>query len=452
MLSLRGAATNRDSAAEHLMSLVLVPDLGTAPVVRYRKMLRRLATFRERGMLTESSAEVGLEIVVATPNADRTEARSSAWQDQLDVIIRRHGPDALQMRVVTWDRVADTLKRIWRPKFVADDGPHTRATACGTPCAARWPAPTRNYEQLLHLIGRHPCLTINQLAVLLGTGVDRIRRLERELIEQTLLRRIGFEELPPGATPFSCEEFTALGLVEITSKGRRQVAGWLGLAPALASRLHGLNSNARHDARRRWGLMRALRHTLGANEVFVAFAVAAEAARRARGDDQLAEWRSAAACERRHCKPDGYGQYVRNGTAHGFFLEFDRGTEPARKYAAKFRAFYQYRDTGQFQRDYNGFPALLFVTTDPAAEQRIAGSAYRAWFTRGTQPLTVLITTTDRIGTDREGVLGRIWRRVPAVASLDGDLERWPPHDGAMPLLGRVSDGINAGSRASGPD
>ena len=103
-------------------------------------------------------------------------------------------------------------------------------------------------------------------------------------------------------------------------------------------------------------LLRALAHTLGANAVFVAFATAAEAVRRAGGDDELAEWRSAAACERRRCKPDGYGCYVRNGVAHGFFLEYDRGTEPARKYAAKFRAYYRYRDSGQAARDYDGFP------------------------------------------------------------------------------------------------
>jgi hypothetical protein len=42
--------------------------------------------------------------------------------------------------------------------------------------------------------------------------------------------------------------------------------------------------------------------------------------------------------------------------AHGFFLEYDRGTEPARKYAAKFRAYYRYRDSGQAARDYDGFP------------------------------------------------------------------------------------------------
>lgn len=119
----------------------------------------------------------------------------------------------------------------------------------------------------------------------------------------------------------------------------------------------------------------ALRHTLGANAVFVAFAVAADELTRAGGAERLADWRSAAACERRYCKPDGYGCYVRDGVPYGFFLEYDRGTEAGRKYAAKFRGYYWYRDRGQAARDYDGFPTLLFVTTEGVAEERIVEQA-----------------------------------------------------------------------------
>jgi hypothetical protein len=68
--------------------------------------------------------------------------------------------------------------------------------------------------------------------------------------------------------------------------------------------------------------------------------------------------------ERRRCKPDGYGAYVRNEVVYGFLLEYDRATESTRKYAAKFRAYYAYRDSGEATRDYSGFPTVLFVTTD----------------------------------------------------------------------------------------
>jgi len=179
----------------------------------------------------------------------------------------------------------------------------------------------------------------------------------------------------------------------------------------------------RSQAGKRRRLLLALAHTLGANAVFVAFATAASAVRRAGGSDDLVEWRGATACERKYCKPDGYGCYVLNCVAYGFFLEYDRGTESTRTYLAKFRAYYRYRDSRQADRDYNGFPTLLFVTTRPAAEERIADAANRAWFFRGTEPLAVLITTTCRITSDRQALLGRIWRR-PGQIGATANYER----------------------------
>jgi hypothetical protein len=191
-------------------------------------------------------------------------------------------------------------------------------------------------EELLHLVGRHPFLTVDQLAHLLGTTAARIKRLEHELIGRGWLRRIELDELPDGGIGLSSGECRALGLVEITTVGRRRLASWLGLAPTVATRYHGLIGNLRGQAGRRRRLQRALAHTLGANAVFVAFAIAADAARCQGGTDQLADWCGAAACERRHCKPDGYGSYRRNEVGYGFLLEYDRGTERARKYAANF--------------------------------------------------------------------------------------------------------------------
>ena len=270
-------------------------------------------------------------------------------------------------------------------------------------------APARSHEQLLHLIGRHPCLTVDHLAGLLGTNVHRIRRLETNLIKDGFLRRIDFDELPRGRD-LAYEDFTALGLVEITSMGRRLLAGWLGLGQAAATRYHGFIGNGRRERGRQWRLLRALFHTRGANSVFVAFAMAAHAVRRAGGSDDLVEWRGAAACERKYCKPDGYGCYVRDGLPYGFLLEYDRGTERARHYAAKVRACYPYRDSGQAARDYRGFPTVLFVTTQPIAEQRVADQSYRAAFVRATEPLPILSTTMDLVMKSPEGILGPIWR------------------------------------------
>jgi hypothetical protein len=269
--------------------------------------------------------------------------------------------------------------------------------------------PARSHEQVLHLLGRHFCVTVRNLADLLGTSVDRIRRIRSDLIAEGFLRQIDFDELPAGSG-LSYEQFTALGLAELTNKGRRTLASWLGLGAVAATHYHGVIGNGRRDRGRRWRLLRTLFHTMGVNTVFVAFAVAANAVRRAGGTDELVEWRGASACERKYCKPDGYGCYLRNGVRYGFFLEYDRGTERARDYAAKLRAYYHYRDSGRAVRDYSGFPTVLFVSTDPTAELRMADWASRAALIRGTERLPIVTTTMDLISNDREGILGKIWQ------------------------------------------
>jgi hypothetical protein len=280
------------------------------------------------------------------------------------------------------------------------------------------------------------------LADLLGTSVHRIRRLESNLLRSGLLKRVEMEEFPRVAVSWSQSVFSDLGLVEITLAGQRRIAATLGLDSKTATGFHGLIGVGRSQAGRRRRLLLALAHTLGANAVFVAFATAACAVRRAGGSDDLVEWRGAAACERKYCKPDGYGCYVRNGVAHGFFLEYDRGTESTRTYLAKFRAYYRYRDSRQADRDYKGFPTVLFVTTQPHAEERIADAANRAWFLRGAEPLAMLITTTSRITSDRHGILGRVWRRPGQNrATADDERQYWLPDGppGKLVVTGRIA-------------
>lgn len=405
-----------DRVGEQLTQVLLVPDLGSAPVARYREMLRRLVAYREEATFDDVLADNEPEVVIATPNPDGTAARSNAWLELLDRIERRHGEYSLQVRVLTWEWVTNMVMPARSQDVCCGDEHRSPRGESGQLDLLHRSAPARSHEQLLHLIGRHPCLTVDHLAGLLGTNVHRIRGLESDLIEDGLLRRIEFDELPRG-TDLAYKDFAALGLVEITSKGRRRLAGWLGLEQAAATRYHGFIGNSRRDGGRRWRLLRALFHSLGANSVFVAFAVAADAVRRAGGSDQLVEWRGASACERNYCKPDGYGCYVRNGLSYGFFLEFDRGTERGRHYAAKVHAYYGYRDSGQAARDYSGFPTVLFVTTHPIAEQRMADWSYRAAFIRGTEPLAIMTTTMDLISRNPQGILGPIWGTGPGSES-----------------------------------
>jgi hypothetical protein len=410
-------------ASREAVTVLLLSDLGTAPVARYREMLCRLLVLRE-AQLEDGSTDPEPELVIVSPDPDRRGTRRTAWLELLDSVARRHEQPAFPARVLGWERVADVVSVGHVPRLVSSSPLESLRRDGRREAPPAWRATVR--EQVLHLIGRHPFLTVDQLAHLLGTTTARIRRLEHELVASGCLRRIELDELPNGALGLGHEECRALGLVEITILGRRRLAGWLGLEPTVATRYHGLIGNARGQAGRRRRLLRTLAHTLGANAVFVAFAIAADAARRQGGTDRLADWRAAAACERRRCKPDGYGSFVRNEVAYGFLLEYDRGTESARNYVAKFRAYYWYRDSGRAACDYDGFPTLLFVTTAARAEQRIAEQAYRAWRIRESPPLPILITTTDRIAAHSEGILGPIWR-TPASPVVVYWLSGGPP-------------------------
>jgi hypothetical protein len=116
----------------------------------------------------------------------------------------------------------------------------------------------------------------------------------------------------------------------------------------------------------------------------------------------------------------------RRGETYGFFLEFDRGTMSARGYGQKWSGYYHYLESRAFELDYDGFPTILVVTTDNAAEERIARSARAASVGRW-PPLPILLTCEWRFNGDpsnSDGLLGPIWREPSA--SFD-DRRRWPP-------------------------
>ena len=108
-------------------------------------------------------------------------------------------------------------------------------------------------------------------------------------------------------------------------------------------------------------------------------------------------------------------------------MEFERGTEKLDEYIATFEAHYRYRDSGEADRDYDGFPTVLCITTDREAEGRMSEAAFRVWYRRGGHALPILLTTSRQIREHPEGILGPIWR-TPAVAT-DKKTERryWLP-------------------------
>jgi hypothetical protein len=66
MLRAREPAVDSDRLRDHLTQVLLIPDLGTAPVVRCREMLRRLVALREAAGFADGSADAEPELVIAT--------------------------------------------------------------------------------------------------------------------------------------------------------------------------------------------------------------------------------------------------------------------------------------------------------------------------------------------------------------------------------------------------
>jgi hypothetical protein len=164
------------------------------------------------------------------------------------------------------------------------------------------------------------------------------------------------------------------------------------------------------------------------------------------GDDALLEWRRAAACARGRCRPDGYGSYRRGQARFGFFLEFDRGTERAYEYAAKFDAYYGYLDSNAAAGDYLGFPTVLVVTTVASAEERIAYQAHLAAERHSTK-LPLLLTTIQQIGSQAEGILGPVWRAPGPLSGRSPDRNYWLPGGRPSGLIRHVRSIPNLPSR-----
>lgn len=154
--------------------------------------------------------------------------------------------------------------------------------------------------------------------------------------------------------------------------------------------------------------MRQAEHTLGVNSTFVGLFSTAAKWRQTGADHDVEEWRSEAAVSRSWMRPDGYGVYRIGGTRYGFFLEYDRGTMKPDDYDRKFRAFYEWRGSARFTKEYDLLPTMLVVTDSPASEERISQAALSSSGLH--EPLPVLLTTAGRVCADQDGMLGCIWR------------------------------------------
>ena len=104
VLATRIPGTERAGSGAEKTSLGLVPDLGAAPVARYREMLRRLLAFREY------SGDADFQLVVVTIDPDGDGGRSSVWMSLMDRLAQTHGTQVFSSRGVGWGAVGGVLR------------------------------------------------------------------------------------------------------------------------------------------------------------------------------------------------------------------------------------------------------------------------------------------------------------------------------------------------------
>ena len=412
-------------------AFLLLPDLATSPLGVHRQVLARLLALRH------SSADTLPTLVVAT-----TDARQHAWSQLLDDVAQAGTAAPLIAHVVTWRelrdypaklslatessdaaetyairrlRVTPLVPRLPGSRIPRLIGPDVESRV---PSIGRLLAVKGMDRDLLDLIGRHPFLSSDGLATVLGWEVRRLRERLTRMIGLGFVRLVESGEI---RAPARTE------LIELTIDGVDLVAAQQGLSVAEAIRYNGLaGGGPEQEIGDRHLVLRNLQHTLGADAIFVELYRRLGVATATAGGDAVLEWRNAATCSRKRARPDGYGMIRRHGATFGFFLEFDRGTMSVRGYGAKWSGYYHYQESRAFERDYDGFPTILVVTTDNAAEERIARSARAASVGRWVQ-LPVLLTCEWRITSDPsnpDGVLGRIWREPSGTFA---DRQHWPP-------------------------
>ena len=477
---LRRGRVGRGRAAECL----LVPDLATFPLRAYRPALARLVALRALGGALPA-------LVVATTDP----GRARAWEQLVDEVRAAPGPrrpwspassPGTRCRA---GPVGEPGRAVSRGRWTASRARRTRCPAAGRrrwcgasaspgrrppastgrcrawSAASRWAARppvgrsapealvgaersggsgaavdpvalrlATSDRALLDLVGRHPFLRSEQLAVLLGcppgppgagapgcappacsgrwswmvaSGSDGARGAG------AACGRAG------GGEPSDrCERRDRW---ELTAPGLALVAAQEGLSLAAAVRVNGLaGGGPERPVGARRTLLRRLAHTVGADGVFVRLAAAARRQAAAGADDALLEWRNAAACAWRHVRPDGYGLYRHAGRLYGLFLEYDRGTMTARDHRRKFAAYHHYLASGRFEREYRGFPDR----PGGHGRARAGGADRRGRAVGGGRLGRAAARAADddgRLAAARDGLLGPIWR-----APDPGPRRRWP--------------------------
>jgi hypothetical protein len=211
---------------------------------------------------------------------------------------------------------------------------------------------------LLGLVGEHRVFTTHQLAQVFFHSHDRAEHRLRELTQAHVLARFRpHRRHGEGSAPF------------------HYVLGPLGAAVLAAE--HGLEvRRLGYRADKALGIAHSQRlaHVVGVNGFFTALAGYARQ-QRSQGA-RLAVWWSERRCHDRWghvVRPDGYGRWREHGREVDFFLEYDRGTEPLDRLAAKLAAYQELADATQIPT-----PVLFWLPSsgrEATVRQALAGDA-----------------------------------------------------------------------------
>lgn len=365
-------------------------------------------------------------LLVAVP----TEARARAWREGLAAAADRRGLPPVPTVVATWPE----LRRHLREPHDARRGPLPRARRwagvqgltggqdlcdlLATPASAlaRVALALRPADwRLLVFIARHAFATRPNLVR--ATGWTR----RSVALATQRLRHLGLAQVVPGLPPDERP-------LECLAPGLALAAAHMGLPLSVAMRKRGFAGGGETPMGHRQSLAGALAHTVGCDRIF-AWLIAYARNQQAMGSDEALEvWHNAVECRLRYARPDGYGVYRVRTVAHGFFLEYDRGTENLRDYEQKLAAYHLDLEQRTYTRDYVGFPRILFVAESERAEDLLVAAARRVRAGRADH-LPLLLTTAAALTTAPRGLREAVWRTVDAEAR-----QPWPP----LLMCGRV--------------
>jgi len=235
-LRVQFAALSRQAAInQHCVPLVVVATTSERRIVPWRAM-SELAIRRNRGLLTVDVATWADWERRARSNTART-APAYSWSPPLPLSAR----GAADEQVPRLDLgVIEHGIRSW------DLDPGERA--------------------VVDVVGRHPFVSTTSLADVLSEDATWVERRAARLVRRGLATRLPVHEIPP--------EIRRQGArFEQTCNGLQVLAAYLGLRLPSAVRYHGLaGGGAAAPVGARRTLLRNLRHTLGADEVFAAIA------------------------------------------------------------------------------------------------------------------------------------------------------------------------------------